>query len=198
MQSQWIHTADSEEAFERLVIARSRSVPVIVDFWAAWCQPCRMLAPALEAAIDEMQGAVELVKVNTEEAPALAARFQIRSIPAVKAFVDGRVTDEFVGVKDRAAIVAFLRELCPSADDQAIAAAQAALGAGDPQAALEALEALQNETIASLALRFDAQLASGDYAAAQNSLEALEAQYADPATINARQQRQHSPRPLPR
>ena len=86
----------NESAFDAEVIERSRQVPVVVDFWAAWCGPCRVLGPIIEREVAALGGRVELVKVDTDANPNLAARYDIRGIPAVKAFVGGEVAREFV------------------------------------------------------------------------------------------------------
>src|SRR5438876_3514160 len=96
--SAWVRDV-SEADFERDVIERSRQVPVVVDFWAEWCGPCRALGPVLEKAVRARAGKVELTKLDTDANPRISAAFQIRSIPAVKAFKDGRVASEFIGAQ---------------------------------------------------------------------------------------------------
>src|SRR4051794_41573920 len=86
----------SEATFQHDVIERSYEVPVVVDFWAEWCGPCRMLGPVIEKAVEARSGDVELVKLDTDANQRLAAEYRIQSIPAVKAFKDGRVIDEVV------------------------------------------------------------------------------------------------------
>ncbi|MGH7911774.1 MAG: thioredoxin [Candidatus Dormibacteraceae bacterium] len=108
--------------FPAEVLERSRSTPVVVDFWATWCGPCRTLGPVLEAAVEARQGAVLLAKLDTDANPELAQRYQIRSIPAVKAFRDGVVVNEFVGALPRASVEKFLDGLAPSETDRLVEA----------------------------------------------------------------------------
>src|SRR5918996_4650103 len=103
-----------EKDFQSSVIERSRELPVVVDFWAEWCGPCRTLTPALEAAVAKRGGRVELAKVDTDANQRLAMAYGIQSIPAVKAFRDGEVVAEFVGAQPPAAIETFLNGLVPS------------------------------------------------------------------------------------
>jgi len=87
----------SEQEFQAKVIERSKQVPVVVDFWAEWCGPCRTLGPAIEDAVRKRDGEVELAKVDTDHNPGIAQEYEIASIPAVKAFKDGKVVAEFIG-----------------------------------------------------------------------------------------------------
>ena len=103
-----------EADFDSKVVERSRELPVVVDFWAEWCGPCRVLGPALEAAVGKRSGEVELVKVDVDQSPRLAASYGVQGIPAVKGFRDGTVASEFTGAQPPAAIEAFLDELVPS------------------------------------------------------------------------------------
>jgi putative thioredoxin len=123
----------NERDFQARVIERSRELPVVVDFWAEWCGPCRVLGPALETAVANRNGELELAKVDVDRNPSLAAAFAIRGIPAVKAFGDGRVVAEFTGAIGAAQIEEFLDRLVPSAADRLAAA-------GDEASLREALE----------------------------------------------------------
>ena len=101
----------STETFERDVIERSRELPVIVDFWAAWCGPCRMLGPAIESEVEKRAGKLELVKIDVDAELTLAARYGIQSIPTVAVFRGGEPVSGFVGAQPPAAIAKFLDNL---------------------------------------------------------------------------------------
>ena len=111
----------SEANFQSAVIERSHSLPVVVDFWAEWCAPCRQLGPLLERAVAQRRGELELVKVDVDANPNLGRTYQIQGIPAVKAFRDGSVMSEFVGAQPAPAVERFLDGLLPSEADALIA-----------------------------------------------------------------------------
>jgi putative thioredoxin len=123
----------TEDQFQSAVLDKSKDVPVVVDFWAPWCGPCRQLTPALEKAAQARKGKVELVKVNTDENQSISAAFQIQGIPAVKAFKDGREVAAFVGAIPPAKVEAFFDSLVPSEAEQLVAA-------GDEESLKQALE----------------------------------------------------------
>ena len=123
----------TESTFQTAVIDRSHTVPVVVDFWAEWCGPCRQLGPAIERAVEARAGKIELAKVDVDANQMLARTYRIQSIPAVKAFKDGKVASEFVGALPPAQIERFLDSLVPSETDALIAA-------GDEQSLRRAVE----------------------------------------------------------
>jgi putative thioredoxin len=135
--------------FDQKVLERSRELPVVVDFWAEWCAPCRALGPALESAVAKREGAVELVKIDVDANPQLAARYRVQGIPAVKAFRDGEVALEFTGALPPAELERFLNTLVPSEAEQL--AAEGA-EAGDEQALRRALELDPRQPAAAVAL----------------------------------------------
>ena len=126
--------------FTDVVVQRSHQMPVIVDFWAAWCEPCHMLSPILEQIASEYAGRVQLVKVNIDQNPMVTQQYGIQSIPAVKAFEGGGVTSEFAGAQPEDQVRAFFDILVPSQTDHAMTAAQRFRALGDDAAAREQLE----------------------------------------------------------
>ena len=135
----------TDSTFQSAVIERSHAVPVVVDFWAEWCGPCRQLGPVIERAVAERAGKIELAKVDVDANPVIARTFRIQGIPAVKAFRDGDLVAEFVGAQPPAAVDQFLDSLLPSEADALVAD-------GDEQSLRSALELEPRRPDAAVAL----------------------------------------------
>jgi putative thioredoxin len=125
----------TDDTFQNDVLARSATVPVIVDLWAPWCGPCTTLGPMLERAVAATEGAVELAKVNVDDNPRIAQSFGVQSIPAVFAIVDGKVADQFIGALPEQQVIDFVAKLLP-----ALSEADTLVAAGDEASLRKALE----------------------------------------------------------
>ena len=138
----------TDATFVKDVIEASRQQPVIVDFWATWCGPCKTLGPALERAVTAAKGAVKLVKIDIDKNPAYAQQLRVQSIPAVFAFVDGRPVDGFMGAVPESQIKSFIERLSGGgggAVDELLAMAQESLDAGDSGGAAQAYAQILHE-----------------------------------------------------
>lgn len=127
------------ENFEAAVLQASRNVPVVVDFWAPWCQPCLALKPMLEKLAEESGGRFLLAKVNSDENPEIAQQFGVRSVPTVKVVFEGRIVDEFTGALPESELRAFIERLTPSPAEPMRAEAAALLTEGRQEEALAVL-----------------------------------------------------------
>ena len=184
----------SQQAFAQDVIEASMSAPVIVDFWAPWCGPCKQLGPMLESAVKAARGAVRMVKINVDENQQLAAQLRIQSIPTVYAFFQGQPVDGFQGAQPESEIKAFVERLRkagaegqgPSPIEQAVEQAQAALEAGDNETASALFgQVLQHdaENAEALAGLIACYLAAGDAATAREMFDGLDGKMRDHAAF---------------
>lgn len=180
--------------FARDVLDASKTRPVLVDFWAEWCGPCKQLTPVLEKVVRDAKGKVRLVKMNIDHHPEVAGQLGIQSIPAVIAFVNGRAVDGFMGVQPESQLRQFIEKVAgpigPSDSEMLIAAGQEALAAGNPEAAAEAfLAVLDSEPghLSAVAGLVRALTATGQFEDARTVLAGVpEAKAGDSAIAGAR------------
>lgn len=150
----------TDATFEEVVLTRSAEVPVVVDLWAPWCGPCTTLGPLLEQAVAATDGAVELVKVNVDDNPQIAASFRVQSIPAVFAVRDGAVVDQFIGAQPESVVQAFVEGLAPVRTEADVLADEGT-EAGDEALLRRALE-LQPDHLAAICGLAGLLVARGD------------------------------------
>ena len=160
----------TQENFQAEVIDKSRSVPVLVDFWAEWCQPCQMLKPILEKLAEEYKGKFILAKVDSDANQQLAAAFGVRGIPNVKAIYDGKTINEFSGVLPEEEIRKFLDLIIPNESETYRLNAQTILESGDSAAALQLLE----KSIASDENNYKAQIDKAEICANIGNIDEAE------------------------
>jgi putative thioredoxin len=174
------HIADvTQQTFESLVLAKSREIPVLADFWAAWCGPCKQLMPVLAKLADEYDGKFYLAKINSDTEQALAARYGVKSLPTVKLFRNGQVVEEFMGAQPEKTIRALLDRHIPRESDTLVYNALLAARSGKPDEALTILQQaaksdLTNDRVKLELARLHAYLGHTDEA--ETALAALSAE----------------------
>ena len=162
----------TDATFQAEVIDRSRQVPVVVDLWAEWCEPCKSLGPILEKVVGETDGRVVLAKVDIDKNPGAAQAFQVQSIPAVFGMVDGQVAASFVGAQGEDAVRAFVEGLLPAGE---VSEVERLVALGDEASLIAALQ-MDNDNVAAvtaLALLLVERAGDGDREAALNLLERI-------------------------
>lgn len=174
-ESPYISAATAAD-FDDKVIQQSHETPVLVDFWAAWCGPCRSLTPVLHEIVEELDGAVRLVTVDTDSELELAGQYQVRSLPTVKLFKEARVVDEFMGALPASQVRAFLERHIERAPDPRLEEAEALVRQGDADAAVAVLRQVLADDPKHLQARFRCarvMLDAGDLDDARGVLDAV-------------------------
>ena len=186
-ESEYIVEATADN-FAELVLARSRTVPVVVDFWAGWCAPCQMLMPVLHALAEEYRGKFILATVDTDREQQLALEYGVRSLPTVKLFKDGQVVDEFMGAQPPAAVRAFIDRHLEKPWDKLLTAALVALDGGQTDQARRLLEEVLEQDPANLQATLALarlQIRSGEAQQTQALLDALPLEHRENPEVKA-------------